>query len=204
MQNEKGSVAGDRGRAARLTPAQERSRSDIHIVRGYPHFPELIWRLLTDAALIPLWTSSGKGGRPVGFAPVVGTRFKFVAKPMPGWNGVVECEVLEVREPFLLRYSWLGGEKDDLTRVTNLLEPVAGGTRFTWEHTGFTGIGGFLVSRVLNRVRTKMLDVGFPAVLADLAAHEQKASRGMSDEPRCASEPLSLVPRHRASRPLHE
>jgi uncharacterized protein YndB with AHSA1/START domain len=149
-------------------PARRRSRSDIHIARDYPHPPEKIWRLLTDPSLIPLWTSTGKGGRPVGFAPVVGTRFKFVARPMPGWNGVVDCEVVEVREPFLLRYTWLGGEEDDLTTVTNLLEPYDGRTRFTWEHTGFTGIGGFLVSRVLNRVRTKMLDVGFPAVLNDL------------------------------------
>lgn len=151
-------------------PERRRSKSDIHIVREYPYAPELLWRLLTDAELIPLWTSTGKGGKPVGFAPKVGTRFQYVAKPMPGWSGVVECEVLEVREPHLLRYTWLGGEKDDLTTVTNLLEPTEGGTRFTWEHTGFTGIGGFLVSRVLQRVRTKMLDVGFPTVLRELDA----------------------------------
>lgn len=144
------------------------SRSDIHIVRHYPYPPEKVWRLLTEADLIPLWTSTGKGGRPVGFAPVVGTRFKFVAKPMPGWSGVVECEVLEVRAPHLLRYTWLGGDKDDLTTVTNLLEPVDGGTRFTWDHVGFTGVGGYIVSRVLNRVRKRMLDDGFPAVLRDL------------------------------------
>jgi uncharacterized protein YndB with AHSA1/START domain len=118
--------------------------------------------------LIPLWTSTGKGGRPRGFAPEVGTRFQYVAKPMPGWSGIVECEVLEVREPFLLRYTWLGGEKDDVTTVTNRLELHDGGTRFTWEHTGFTGIGGFIVSRVLNRVRKRMLDEGFPAVLREL------------------------------------
>ena len=73
-----------------------------------------------------------------------------------------------MREPFLLRYTWLGGEKDDLTTVTNRLEPHDRGTRFTWEHTGFTGIGGFIISRVLSRVRKKMLDVGFPSVLDDL------------------------------------
>jgi uncharacterized protein YndB with AHSA1/START domain len=150
------------------TPARRASRSDIHIVREYPHSPEKVWRVLTDPALIPLWTSTGKGGRPVGFLPVVGTRFKYVAKPMPGWSGIVECEVLEAHEPFLLRYTWLGGEKDDLTTVTNRLEPHGGGTRFTFDHTGFTGIGGFLVSAVLNSVRKKMLDVGFSAVLSDL------------------------------------
>ncbi len=153
---------------AASVPHRTTARSDIRIIRNYPYPPEKVWRLLVDPALIPLWTSTGKGGRPVGFAPVVGTRFKYVAKPMPGWNGVVDCEVLEVHEPSLLRYTWLGGEKDDLTTITNTLEPHAGGTRFTWEHTGFTGLGGYIVSRILCRVRKRMLDEGFPAVLKDL------------------------------------
>ena len=49
------------------------------------------------------------------------------------------------------------------------LEPRAGGTRFTYEHTGFTGVGGLFMARLLGRVRTKMLSAGLPAVLADLA-----------------------------------
>jgi uncharacterized protein YndB with AHSA1/START domain len=142
--------------------------SEFSIVQEYPHPPAKVWRALTDPALIPLWTSTGRGGRPVGFSTAVGTRFKYVAKPMPGWNGIVECEVLEAREPSLLRYSWVGGDKDDVTTVTCRLEPHQGGTRFTWEHTGFTGIGGFLVSRMLASVRRKMLGVGLPAVLDDL------------------------------------
>jgi uncharacterized protein YndB with AHSA1/START domain len=144
---------------------QRRALSDIHLVREYAHGREKVWRLLTDAALVPLWTATGQGGRPVGFAPEVGCRFQLLAKPMPGWNGVVDCEVVAVEAPRLLRYTWLGGEDDDLTTVTNSLEAIEGGTRFTWDHTGFTGVGGFLLSRLLNRVRAKMLDVGFPAVL---------------------------------------
>jgi uncharacterized protein YndB with AHSA1/START domain len=138
------------------------------IVQEYPHPPAKVWRAVTDPALVPLWSSTGQGGRPVGFSPVVGTRFKLVAKPMPGWGGVVECEVLEVREPSLLRYSWTGDEGDDVTVVTYRLEPHGGGTRFTFDHTGFTGIGGFVVSRVLASVRKKMLGVGLPALLNDV------------------------------------
>jgi uncharacterized protein YndB with AHSA1/START domain len=154
-------------------PARSPSRSDIHIVRDYPHAAEKVWRALTDPALVPLWTSTGRGGKPVGFAPVVGTKFRFVAKPVPGWSGVVECEVLEVREPSLLRYTWRGGKGDDLTTVTNTLEPIAGGTRFTWDHTGFTGVGGFLVSRVLKRVRTRMLALGLASVLDQLDGEDR-------------------------------
>jgi uncharacterized protein YndB with AHSA1/START domain len=142
--------------------------SDFQIVKEYPHPPAKVWRALTDPALIPLWTSTGKGGQPVGFSTVVGTRFQFVAKPMPGWSGVVECEVLEARAPSLLRYSWAGDEKGDVTQVTYLLEAHGDSTRFTWEHIGFTGIGGFLVSKLLASVRRKMLSVGLPALLDDI------------------------------------
>jgi hypothetical protein len=43
-----------------------------------------------------------------------------------------------------------------------------GGTRLTWEHAGFCGLGGFLMSRLLGSVRRKMLTEGLPKVLADL------------------------------------
>ena len=143
--------------------------SDIRIVRDYPQPPGTVWRALTDPALIPRWTASGAGGRPEGFTPAVGTTFRFLAKPKPGWNGVVNCEVLEVDEPWLLRYSWAGGDGGGgVTEVAYRLAPHAGGTRFTYEHAGFTGIGGVFMAALLGRVRRKMLSVGLPAVLDDL------------------------------------
>jgi uncharacterized protein YndB with AHSA1/START domain len=98
----------------------------------------------------------------------VGTKFQFVGKPKPGWNGVVDCEVLEVDEPSLLRYSWTDSAGGDVTQVVYRLEPTAGGTRFTYDHTGFTGVGGFFTAKLLGHVRRKMLSVGLPAVLNDL------------------------------------
>jgi uncharacterized protein YndB with AHSA1/START domain len=142
--------------------------SDIRIVRDYPHPPAKVWRAVTDPALIPLWTATGAGGRPEGFTTTAGTKFQLVAKPKPGWNGVVDCEVLEANEPSLLRYSWTGDEGGDVTEVAYRLEPHAGGTRFTHEHTGFTGIGGFFMAKLLGHVRRKMLSAGLPAVLDDL------------------------------------
>jgi uncharacterized protein YndB with AHSA1/START domain len=142
---------------------------EIRIVRDYPHPPEKVWRALTDPALIPLWTYTGAGGRPEGFVPVAGTKFRLVAKPKPGWNGIVDCEVLEVDEPRLLRYSWADGNGGgDVTQVAYWLEPRTDGTRFTYEHTGFTGVGGLFMSTLLGHVRRKMLDVGLPALLNDL------------------------------------
>jgi uncharacterized protein YndB with AHSA1/START domain len=143
--------------------------TEIHIVRDYPHPPAKVWRAVTDPELVQLWTATGQGGRPVGFSPEAGTRFQFVAKPVPGWRGIVDCEVLEVREPSLLRYSWAGDENGTATYVTYRIEPNQGGTRFTYDHTGFTGIGGFFLAKLLGSVRRKMLTIGLPAVLNDLA-----------------------------------
>jgi uncharacterized protein YndB with AHSA1/START domain len=151
--------------------------SAIRIVRDYPHPPARVWRAVTDPELIPLWTSTGAGGRPVGFDPVAGTRFQFVATPRPGWNGIVDCEVLEVREPSLLRYSWIGGDGEgDATEVVYRLEARGDGTRFTYEHTGFTGVGGTLMAWLLGRVRRRMLTTGLPAVLERLDGEDRRRS----------------------------
>ncbi|WP_224372988.1 SRPBCC family protein [Hyalangium versicolor] len=138
--------------------------SDIRIVRDYPHPPAKVWRALTDPALMALWSM-----RPEGFAPVVGTRFKLVAKPQPGWRGYVECEVLEAREQSVLRYSWIGDDNGKPTYVTYTLDPHAGGTRLRFEHTGFTGIGGFILAKMMMGPGwKKMLGTTIPTVLADV------------------------------------
>jgi uncharacterized protein YndB with AHSA1/START domain len=144
--------------------------SETRIVRDYPYPVITVWRALTDPALVPLWTSTGQGGRPEGFKAEAGTRFRFTGKPFPGWDGIVRCQVLAVEEPVLLRYDWRNKEADQPTVVTNILEQIPGGTRLTWEHTGFQGIGGALVNLLLGRVRRKMLTEGLPPVLADIGA----------------------------------
>lgn len=143
--------------------------SDTRIVRDYPYPIITVWRALTDPDLVPMWTSTGRGGRPEGFKAEAGTRFRFIGKPFPGWDGIVRCEVLAVREPTLLSYNWRNKESDQPTVVTSLLEEIPGGTRLTWEHTGFRGLEGAVMSRLLRRVRRTMLSEGLPPVLAGIA-----------------------------------
>lgn len=150
--------------------------SDYTVTREYPFSLNEVWHVLTDPEWVARWTTTGRGGRPVGFAPEVGTRFRLMGKPTIGWAGVVYCEVLDVHEPVLLRYSWKGDEEsDDVTDVTYRLEPVPGGTRFTWAHTGFTGLGGFAMSKLLGGVRRTMLTTGVPPVLAEYRAQHARA-----------------------------
>ena len=67
-----------------------------------------------------------------------------------------------------MRYSWTDTGSGDVTEVVYRIDPHAGGTRFTYDHTGFTGPGGFVMARLLGKVRRTMLDAGLPAVLEDL------------------------------------
>jgi uncharacterized protein YndB with AHSA1/START domain len=141
--------------------------SSYTIVREYAYPIEEVWQVLTAPEYVAEWTTTGQGGRPEDFAAVVGRQFRFVGKPTMGWAGVVYCEVQEVEAPNLLRYTWKGDQdSDEVTDVAYRLETTPTGTRFTWDHTGFTGPGGFAMSRLLGSVRRKMLTDGVPPVLA--------------------------------------
>lgn len=142
--------------------------SEFIIVREYTRSRPVVWQALTDPALVPLWTSTGQGGRPEGFEPVVGTRFRFVGKPVPGWDGIVRCEVLAADRPALLRFTWRNKETDAPSVVTYRLDETPTGTRLTYQHTDFRGVEGFVMSRLLARVRRKMLSEGLAALLDDL------------------------------------
>jgi uncharacterized protein YndB with AHSA1/START domain len=140
--------------------------SKYTVVRDYPYPVAEVWHVLTDPEQVTQWTTTGQGGRPEGFAPAPGTRFRFVGKPTMGWAGVVHCEVISVEAPHTMHYTWRGDEDSEaVTDVTYRLDEIPGGTRFTWQHTGFTGVGGFAMSKLLGSVRKKMLSEGLPPVL---------------------------------------
>jgi hypothetical protein len=56
--------------------------------------------------------------------------------------------------------------------VSYTLEPAGTGTRLKFEHTGFTGIGGFLLAKLMMGPGwKKMLGSRVPTVLEDLDAN---------------------------------
>ena len=103
------------------------------VEREMPHPPEKIWRVLTQGALIEEWLL------PNDFQPAVGHRFKLRSKPMPQWNGVVDCEVLVVEPHQRLAYSWNVGEAATgiTTIVTWTLTPTETGVLVRMEQSGF-------------------------------------------------------------------
>jgi uncharacterized protein YndB with AHSA1/START domain len=151
--------------------------SNIHIVYDYPQSPEKAWRVLTEPAFIERWALNG---RPEGFSPVVGTRFRLLGKPRMGWSGVIDCEVLEAREPSILRYSWVA-DGGDVLQLTYNLEPYRGGTRFTFDQTGFRGIGGFFLAKiVMTPNRKDMFGTRVPALLKELEETKAPAAAATS------------------------
>ena len=105
------------------------------VEREMPHPPEKVWRALTQGPLIDQWLMKSD------FQPVVGHKFTFRAEPMPHWNGVTDCEVLEVEPHARLSYTWnaSGAEAANglKTVVTWTLTPTQGGTQLRMEQSGF-------------------------------------------------------------------
>ena len=106
----------------------------IHVEYDLPQPPASVWRALTEPKLLAAWLMEND------IQPVVGHEFTFRAQPMPGWDGIVNCVVLEADAPNRLRYSWRGGAGENRidTVVSWTLRPSAGGgTHLVLEHSGF-------------------------------------------------------------------
>ena len=99
------------------------------IERDAPHPQEKIWRALTQSALVEEWLMKND------FQPVVGHRFNFRSTPVPGWDGVIACEVLVVEPNSRLSYSW--GTTGMVSLVAWTLTPTKDGTHVRMEQTGF-------------------------------------------------------------------
>lgn len=99
------------------------------IERELPHPPEKVWRALTESRLIEEWLMTND------FQPVVGHRFSFRSTPVPGWNGIIDSEVLVVEPNARLSYGWASMGLESV--VTWTLTPTTGGTHLRMEHSGF-------------------------------------------------------------------
>jgi uncharacterized protein YndB with AHSA1/START domain len=96
------------------------------------HSPAKVWRALTDPVLLAEW-----------LLPVVdlrlepGAAFAFKTEPQPGWDGTVNCRVLEIESHRKLSYTWAVGDMELDTVVTFTLTPTASGTHLSLVQSGF-------------------------------------------------------------------
>lgn len=138
-----------------------------------PEPPDLVWKALTSRELVSEWLMPTAD-----YDPSVGHRFVFRAPKMPGWDGVINCVVLEVNAMSKLVWSWQGSNMRRPTRVSFVLEPSGTGTLLTLEHSGFEGVGGFILSRMhRSGWRGRFLRRSLPSVLVRLQQHMNTTGR---------------------------
>ncbi len=137
--------------------AQAETQS-ISVTYDLPQSPPKVWRALTESSLLASWLM------PNDIRPVLGHVFTFTAQPMPGWDGIVHCKVLEVEPEKRLRYSWCGGPASSRLETVvawTLVSTASGGTLLALEHSGFLpsnefaldGMGRGWQGRIADRLR---------------------------------------------------
>ena len=125
--------------AALKAHAHQPDTQEIVVDELFPHAPEVIWKTLTNGALMGRWLMA-----PSGFAPTVGNRFTYQTKPAGAWDGTIHCEVLDVVPNRRFAYAWKGGHDSNEgygapleTVVTFTLTPTGTGTHLRMEQAGF-------------------------------------------------------------------
>lgn len=140
-----------------------KDKRSIIVVYDLPHAPNKVWRTLTDPKLLEAWLM------PNNIRAEVGYRFHFRSQPMPGWDGTVDCEGLEVLPEQRLVYTWRGGSQKfegyghelDTVVTWELMPTADGGTRLQLEHSGFDP----------DRFAFKAMDQGWRETIAKRIAH---------------------------------
>lgn len=114
----------------------------IKLTVTYPHPIEQVWEALVSKQAMSEWLM------PCDIEPRIGHKFQFKTKPQPGFDGIVNCEVLELKEHELLSFSWSGGTLKN-TKVTFRLKADGPNTILDFEHSGFEGLLNKMIIRRL-------------------------------------------------------
>lgn len=87
---------------------------DLSMDFQFNNSAEQVWNALTDSDMLAKWVMDND------FKPVVGHRFQFSMEATGGWDGKIDCEVLDVDEPHRLSYTWVSfGESHTITWTIN-------------------------------------------------------------------------------------
>ena len=96
------------------------------------HPPEKVWRALTDPKLLAEWLLPV-----IGWKLEPGAAFTFKTQAYPGWDGTVDCRILEIETHKKLSYAWVVGDMTIDTVVTFTLTPTGSGTHLSLVQSGF-------------------------------------------------------------------
>lgn len=93
----------------------------------YPHSLQRVWAALTDSTSLAQWLL------PNDFEPHLGHHFTFQEEPQGGWNGIIECEVVELVPLQSLAFTWSAHPDLPTMVVSFTLEETDGGTHLRLE-----------------------------------------------------------------------
>jgi uncharacterized protein YndB with AHSA1/START domain len=127
-------------------------KRDLRFEAVYPYPPERLWRALTSRDELKHWLMDND------FEARTGHKFQFRGKARPNFDGVVDCEVIELEQPRRIAYRWVSGSLNTVVRF-QLELAENGGTRVILEHMGFESTGDTMISALVawNRMLREAL-----------------------------------------------
>ncbi|MGI2906516.1 SRPBCC family protein [Tolypothrix sp. VBCCA 56010] len=99
---------------------------NMEVFYAYP--PQRVWQVITNRQALAAWLMEND------FQPRIGHKFRFQHSTLPGIDGSIDCEVIELDEPNRLSYTWQDKLMHQPSIVTWTLTPVDGGTRLQLKH----------------------------------------------------------------------
>ncbi len=133
---------------------------DLHFERIYRASRERVWWALTNEEALKRWYMEADG-----LHPTVGCKFTLHDGDARGWSGWLDCEVVVVDEPRLLKYRSVERKDHLITDVTWTLSEHIDGTRVRLDHTGFNGMNGFIAGSMLRFGWKSLLKKKFAALV---------------------------------------
>jgi len=106
---------------------------DISIQSFYPYPIDKVWTAIATSSALSDWLM------PNDFKLESGHEFKFQTKPQLGFDGIVNCQVIDFEVPKKLTYTWQGGPLKRPTTVSYELTSNCNGTILYFNHSGFEG-----------------------------------------------------------------
>ena len=115
----------------------------------YPYPLEQVWHALTDQQTLAQWMMDND------FELLLGHRFQFQDRSLPGLETVINCEVIAIEAPHRLVYTWKDCWRYRPSLVTWILVPVKGGTHLKLHHNGLATTETALVTSPASHLTQK-------------------------------------------------
>ena len=152
----------------------------------YPYSAEKVWQALTDSRILNVWMMKND------FEPRVGHKFKFESESLPGFKRLIHCEVVELKNPKRLVYTWQDKATSEPSLVIWTLTPVEGGTQLQLKHQQ-TGYATTLVPNKNSNFEQNDLYPGLFLYQQPVTYFNRQISTGIQQMTR--DEPNSLLDR---------